>query len=360
MSVDRWTISKTSAWYAAQPWICGFNFLPSTAVNFLEMWHTDTFDAATIEQELQWASDIGFNALRTNLNFLVWKHDRNGFFQRLEWMLAIADRLGIKTVPCLFDDCGFGGAEPEYGRQPDPVPGVHNSRAIANPGRAAVNDRSRWHQFETYVRDVVRSFAADSRVLFWDLYNEPGNRMVFEADGYRVYETDTSGASLELMVDSFRWSRAELPSQPLTVGAWTTPVAGSQDTPYSTYIDRMALSLSDIVTFHAYSNVKNVRTFIYHLEAQSRPMICTEWMARGVGSRIDDQLAMFRQSGIGCFQWGLVAGRSQTKLPWPSDLVEAHGGMVDDGEWFQDLLRPSGDPYRGEETDKIGALVRQT
>ena len=183
--------------------------------------------------------------------------------------------------------------------------------------------------------------------------------MVFESGGFRLHEPDIGEASLRLMTDAFRWARSENPNQPLTTGAWTTHAAEGEDTPYSTEIDRTALSLSDVVTFHAYNDVDHVRGYIDHLSQHGRPMICTEWMARGVGSRIDDQLDLFRRSDVGCIQWGLVAGRTQTNLPWPAELVEAHGGRFDTAEWFQDLLKPDGDPYRADETATIANLMRQ-
>lgn len=355
--MDRWSKAEANAWWAARPWVCGFNFLPSTAVNFLEMWHPDTFDRATIERELGWASDIGFNAFRINLHYLVWKHDRDGLLERFDWIMDVARRLDIDTVPCLFDDCGFGGAEPVYGPQPDPVPGVHNSRAVASPGRARLLDHRERGGFEQYTRDLIRSFRTDRRILFWDLYNEPGNRMIFETTGSRVYEPDISDASLDLMRSSFDWCRSESPSQPATVAAWSTPTPGSGDEPYQTSIDRAALEQSDIVTFHAYWDTIHVRRFIDHLARHGRPVICTEWMARSVGSRIADQLDLFKQRGVGCFQWGLVQGRTQTNLPWPADLVEAHGGQDDRSIWFHDILDSSGRAYDPEETSKVKAVA---
>ena len=352
----RWSTEKAHAWWAEQPWICGFNFLPSTAVNFIEMWHRDTFDPDTIERELGWASEIGFNAFRTNLHYLVWKHDPKGLLERLDWIMGVAASKGMTTVPCLFDDCGFGGFEPEYGPQPDPVPGVHNSRAVASPGRKLVAEGTEWAGFERYVREIAAALKNDPRVLFLDLYNEPGNRMVFELSGSRVYEPDFTENSIRLMKSSFGWARSENPTFPLSVAAWATPAPGSADNPYQTEADQCALELSDIVTFHAYWDTRHVSGFIDFLGQQKRPMLCTEWMARPVGSRIEDQLGLFQSRKVGCFQWGLVQGRTQTYLPWPADLVEAHGGQADNSIWFHDLLRRSGEPYDPSETEKMREL----
>lgn len=355
--MSQWSKSDANAWHNARAWVCGFNFLPSSAVNFLEMWHPDTFDRDAIERELGWAAEIGFNAFRINLHYLIWKHDRDGLLDRLDWIMDVAHRLGIDTVPCLFDDCGFGGFEPEYGPQPDPVPDVHNSRAVASPGRALVASRDDLGGLEAYVRDVISVFRADKRVLFWDLYNEPGNLTIIEATGSRNYEPDFTKESIELMRSSFEWCRSADPEQPATVAAWKTPLPGSDDDPYQTEADQLALEMSDIVTFHAYWDAAHVRRFIDHLSDYQRPMICTEWMARSIRSLIADQLELFRSRQVGCFQWGLVQGRTQTYLPWPAEQVAAHGGHDDRSVWFHDLLDISGQPYDSSETATIKRLT---
>ncbi|WP_435259351.1 hypothetical protein ACSBLW_06155 [Thioclava sp. FR2] len=188
-------------------------------MNFIEMWHPESFDLPTIERELGWAAEIGMNAIRINLQYLGWLHDRDGTLDRLDRVMDVAARFGISTVPCLFDDCGFGGQAPVWGTQPDPIPGVHNSRAVASPGRRAVMDPSLRPSLQAYVRDIIGSFRSDNRVLFWDLYNEPGNLMEFHENGFSTFAEDLEPASLTLMRDSFDWARAETPKQPLTVGA---------------------------------------------------------------------------------------------------------------------------------------------
>jgi hypothetical protein len=355
--MERWTATDANAWWAARDWVCGFNFLPSTAVNFLEMWHPETFDLPTIERELGWAGEIGFNAIRVNLHSLVWQHDRDGLLDRFDALMGIAARSGIETVPCLFDDCGFGGAEPVWGPQPDPVPGIHNSRAVACPGRDTVVDPAARAMLQDYVRSIVGAFRSDDRVLFWDIYNEPGNRMEFASGGFSHYGGDLDTHALALMQDAFAWAREEAPEQPLTAAAWTTPLPEADAHPYQTEIDRAALLKSDIVTFHAYWKADRVARFIDYLSVLDRPMLCTEWMARAVDSRIEDQLQMFHDRDVGCFQWGLVKGRTQTDLPWPADLVHAHGGSADSSIWFHDLLHEDGRPYDPTEIDTIRNLT---
>lgn len=358
--MDRWTTAQAKDWWQGRRWVCGFNFLPSTAVNFIEMWHPDTFDMPTITRELGWAADIGFNAIRINLPFLGWVADRDGLLDRLDRVMTVGAELGIDTVPCLFDDCGFGGEEPIWGPQPEPLPNIHNSRAVASPGRAIVIAGDRNAELKRYVCDVVQTFRTDPRILFWDLYNEPGNGMEFGAVGNTYF----SGAAplhdpaLALMENCFGWARAQNPKQPLTVAAWTTPLPGDASHPYQTDIDRSALLHSDIVTFHAYWGRDRVEQFIDYLSVLDRPILCTEWMARAVDSRIGDQLELFQDRMVGCFQWGLVKGRTQTWLPWPADLVSAHGGDPDREIWFHDLLHEDGRPYDTREIETIRRLTQ--
>lgn len=355
--MERWTETEAREWWTARPWVCGCNFLPSTAVNFIEMWHGDSFDMPTIERELTWASEIGFNAIRVNLPFPGWQQDRDGLLDRLDRLMAAASARGIDTVPCLFDDCGFGGDEPVWGRQPDPLPGIHNSRAVASPGRAAVLDAGLRPALHAYVRDVIATFRTDPRILFWDLYNEPGNRMDFDKTAYSQFDAELEDRALSLMEESFQTARDVGPDAPLSVAAWTTPLPDSDAHPYQTEIDRSALLHSDIITFHAYWNRQRVAQFIDYLEVLDRPVLCTEWMARQIDSRISDQLALFHERNVGCFQWGLVKGRTQTWLPWPDDLVRAHGGQVDRSIWFHDLLDETGAPYDAREIETIRTLT---
>ena len=55
----QWTPAEASAWYAKQPWQVGSNFIPSDAINQLEMWQADTFNPALIDKERELARALG-------------------------------------------------------------------------------------------------------------------------------------------------------------------------------------------------------------------------------------------------------------------------------------------------------------
>ena len=357
---SRWTTAQANDWWQAQPWPVGCNFLPSSAVNFLEMWRAETFDRPTIARELDWAADIGMNAIRTNLHFLVWKHDRAGLLARFDWFVQTAAERGLSVMPVLFDDCGFGGAEPVWGPQPDPVAGIHNSRAVASPGRDAVMHRAQWPEFGVYLQDMITAHRDDARILAWDLYNEPGNRMVFsENGGFSEYDPALAAHSQALMAACFAWARAVGPSQPLTVAAWRTPKLGQDVPAFDDPIDRQAIALSDIVSFHAYCDLAHARKYLDQLAVHGRPVLITEWMARTIGSTITDQLPLYHDQRVGAYCWGLVKGRTQTDQPWPADLEALHGLVQAPGLWFHDLLWPDGRAYDPAELDVLAELSRR-
>jgi hypothetical protein len=74
---ERWPAAKARLWYQQQPWLVGCNYIPSTAINQLEMWQAETFDPKTIDRELGWAQDLGFTSTRVFLHDLPWKQDDN-------------------------------------------------------------------------------------------------------------------------------------------------------------------------------------------------------------------------------------------------------------------------------------------
>jgi hypothetical protein len=293
---QRWTEEKAWDWYKKQPWIVGCNFLPSTAVNDVEMWQAETFDPKTIDRELGMAEDLGLNSVRVFLNYVVWKADPGGFKKRFSQFLKIADKHGISVMPIFFDDCAFAGKEPKVGKQDDPVPGPHNSGWVPSPGKSRVLDSTCWPDLEKYVKDMVGSFRKDRRIIIWDLYNEPANDGMGEK-------------SRPLMEAVFAWAREMKPVQPLTVGAWSD---------FNAPIQRRMMELSDVISFHGYDNPSGMEGKIKICAEYGRPVICTEWLLRQGNNKIENILPMFHGRRIGCYNWGFVAGRTQTYFPWGS------------------------------------------
>jgi hypothetical protein len=335
LSRSRWAIEQANQWYARQPWLVGCNFIPSNAINQLEMWQADTFDPASIDRELGWAADLGFNTVRTFLHDLAWEADPSGFKQRINQFLDIASRHGIRPMLVIFDDCW--NSDPKIGPQPAPKPGIHNSGWVQSPGMTVTNQgASAWGRLETYVRDILGSFADDERILLWDLYNEPGN-------------SGNKEKSLPLVQAVFDWAREVNPSQPLTAGVWFDNEA----------LNQFQLAESDVITFHHYWEPEKLEREIRKLKTYGRPVICTEWMARTTGSLVNTNLPVFARENVGCFNWGLVAGKTNTIYQWKelSPAQESIDLEIGPKVWFHDLLSADGTPYDQTEIEVFKKLT---
>jgi len=336
----RWSVERARAWGADRPWLVGCNFIPSTAVNQLEMWQAETWDAATIERELGWAGELGFNCIRVYLHDLLWEQDSTGFLRRIDGFLEVAQTKGIGVIFVLFDDVWC--VEAKLGPQPPPHPGRHNSGWVQSPGlgalRAYCDDPAIPARLEDYVCGVVSRFAEDDRVLVWDLYNEPGGFPNPGAD-------PVDAACLPLLRDVFIWARAVSPSQPLTSGLWWNPLVK-----ISPAIAALQSAHSDIVSFHHYGPADDLEGLCERLRGETdRPLLCTEYLARDLHCRFETHLPIFREGGIGAVNWGLVSGKTQTIYPWWSWFDEEPAPEPD--PWFHDILRPDGSPFDEAETD---------
>jgi len=345
---SRWTEEQAWAWYDSLPWLIGTNFNPSTSINQLEFWQASTFDMPTIRRELQWSADLGMNMHRVYLHNLLWKQDSAGFLQRLDQYLEVADGMGIRTMFVLLDDVWH--PVPQLGPQPDPVPHVHNSGWVQAPGAEILGDSSQHDELEGYIKGILGHFAEDERVICWDLYNEPDNRA--EREGRKHLEVpDKHIYSLALLRKVFRWAREVNPSQPLTTGLWRGEIEHWGNPDSLPALDRYMVMNSDVISFHAYDgNLDRIRKKIAELENYGRPLLCTEYLARGGGNTFFNVLPLFKEKKIAAINWGLVSGKTNTIYPWSSWRET----FTQEPEvWHHDIFRSSGEPFDEEEIEYI-------
>ncbi len=345
----RWTAAEASAYMARQPYPVGGNFLPADAINQLQMWQAATWDPAEIDRELGWAQGIGMTTMRVFLHDLLWQQDAAGLTQRMDQFLAIAHKHGIKPVFVLFDSCW--DPQPKLGPQHPPIPGVHNSGWVQSPG-VALSDASQQGRFEAYVKGVVGHFAGDDRILAWDLWNEPDNG---GGGNYTTNLKDKVTLMDSMLPHVFAWARSVGPTQPLTSGVWQHD--RWDDPALLSPTESIQLSESDIISFHDYSWPEKFERRIVQLETLQRPILCTEYMARGAGSTFDESLPIAAKHHVGAINWGLVQGLSQTNLPWDSWKVPYTDR--EPAVWFHDVFYPDGKPYRQAEADEIRRLSAQ-
>jgi hypothetical protein len=335
-------------WYGEQSWLVGSNYIPNDAINQLEMWQAQSFDAKQIDKELGWAEDMGMNTMRVFLHDLVWQEDPTSFRQRIEKFLEISSSHHIKPLFVLFDSCW--DPNPRLGLQHPPIPGVHNSGWVQSPGAEGLKDPVQEGRLKAYVMGVIGAFANDSRVLGWDLWNEPSNS---NGGSYRQQEPKNKVQFVEALLPKvFSWARDSHPSQPLTTGVWDIDFENA--TPL-TKIQQIQLENSDVISFHNYGWPESLEKEILFLQKFNRPLICTEYMARSAGSTFDTVLPLAKKYKVGAINWGFVAGKTQTYYPWDS---WRHPYILDQPTvWFHEVLYPDGRPYRQAEVKLIRELT---
>ncbi len=355
---SRWTAEDARAWFAARPRPLGCNFLPSTAVNQLEMFQPDDYDRhrPVLVRELDWAAGAGLNSLRVFLHDLLWETDADGFFKRLDDFLDLCAARNIQPMLVFFDACHR--PEPQPGPQPPPTPGLHNPGWAQSPAVSTLTNPTQWGRLERYVTDVLRRHGTDPRILCWDLYNEPCN------GGFDGNSTKAT-ASARLVTEVFAWARAAGAAQPLTVCAWNAPrpLAPVNEDMLDAHgrallaAQRTAVEHSDVLSFHDYGGPDSVRTWVTELSTLGRPVLCTEYMARTTGSRFDNILPILNELNVGAYHWGWVAGKSQTWFPWGPA-----GDPAEPALWFHDVLRPDGSPFNAAEIEllRASAQLRRT
>ena len=326
---QRWSADAANHWYAQQPWLSGCNYIPSNAINQIEMWSADTWSPELINTELSWADELGFNTMRVFLSSLVYAHDPDGLKKRMDEFLGICDRYDILPMFVFLDDCW--DPESSYGPQRDPKPGIHNSGWVQDPSKARRADTTvLFSELKTYVTDIIRTFGRDNRILMWDLYNEPGN------SGYKE-------ESIPLVKNMFRWAREAAPSQPLTMGVWN---------PNFPALNALQLDNSDIISFHDYGKPEHMQQTIDTLKTLGRPLVCTEYMARTRGSLFTNVMPLLKENNVAAVNWGFVSGKTNTIFAWSTPLPDVAEPEI----WFHDIFRTDHTPFDPAEIEVIKRL----
>ncbi len=348
---SRWSEQKANGWYAQQPWLVGSNYIPKSAINELEMWQEATFDPDQIDRELGWAEAMGMNTMRVFLHDLLWQQDPAGFRKRIDRFLTIAARHHIRPLFVLFDSCW--DPLPQLGPQHAPIPGVHNSGWVQSPGAKALADPGQEPRLKAYVQGIVSAFAKDDRILGWDIWNEPGSDQAGNYPKTELRNNEKIARIAILLPQAFAWAREMNPVQPLTSGVYE--IDTSADESKVDELEQIQLRESDVITFHNYSWPESFKAEIAWLRRFHRPILCTEYMARSVGSTFDTILPLAKQERVAAINWGFVAGKTQTYYPWESwdhPYVKEQPPV-----WFHEVLRGDGTPYRQAEVDLIRRLT---
>ena len=371
---ERWTEEKAWEWFDKQPWLVGTNFISSSAINQLEFWQEETFDPELIDKELGLSASIGMNTHRVFLHDLLWQQDSIGFMSRIDKFLEISHKNGIKILFVFFDDVWH--PLPKLGKQPEPIPNVHNSGWVQSPGAKILYDSLSHYKLESYVKGVIGKFANDDRILGWDLYNEPGQKGIashniskeraielYKKIGIEINDSNYSKYNLNqidpkeikqkhtlsLLKKTVKWAREVNPSQPLTIGIYEWDIKWDNINNLSE-LNRFILNSSDIISFHSYGSKNEVVMRVKQLKNYRRPLLCTEYIAREYENTFQNVLPIYGDNKIGAYNWGLVSGKTNTIYPWKSwDSTYTSPPM----KWHHDIFYQNGEPFSTEETEFI-------
>lgn len=351
----RWSCEKAWAWYDARPWLRGCNYLPADCCNRVSMWQSFEFEKhlGTMDREFALAASIGFNTIRVIFEFEIWHLEKESFPGRFERVVQLAAKHGLSLAVCLANDCtipkkvwkpvqlgpqhydwGYHGGRksfPDSGRWPEP--GYYP--AFDDPGLI-----DEYFEMVTY---FVTKYASDPRIAVWDLYNEPG--MANRGD-----------VSVPNAKHLFEVARGCHPSQPLTADIWS-------NLDRLTAVEKTVLELSDIISYHTYSPYEDVVMALDRLRKLGRPIIVTEWLHRPQHNTVHEIFPLFFLNKIGCWNWGLVAGLSQTYELWNGIWDAQEAGRpwanIDYTKWQHDLFHPNYRPYDPQEIETIRRFCQQ-
>lgn len=355
---EPWTKERAWAWYNKQPWIRGCNYMPASCANRVDQWQELGSEErfAEMARELALAESIGFNTLRIIVElqgFGVWLEEHDGFMARFERCLSLMAKHKMRAIVVLGNDCMRPKQIwklPKPGPQPCDI-GYHGGRKLSQHGafpgqmgHSQVDDPELKPKFFAMCRELLEKYRTDDRILFWNLWNEPGNARRGEA-------------SVEPLKELFQLAWEIDPVQPLSADVWAGDYGVSSKS--KNQAQYWAGRLSDIISYHCYGDYERQVRVIRHLRHfYDRPLVNTEWLARIKHNDVFSAYPLYYLENVGCTCWGFVAGKYQTYEPWESmwralekDTPESR--TWDMTKWFHDLYRPSLRPYDPKEIELI-------
>ncbi len=268
-------------------WV-GSNYTPAYASNQVQMWHD--FRPDVIEKELAAAERYyGINTLRVYLHNMVYDAEKDLLLKRIEQFLEICRRHGIRPGFVFFDDC-WNHKGVTLSPQP-PVKGRHNGRWAAL--QDAERNEGNLPKFRAYVQDIVQAHRDDTRVLWWEVYNELNLNDPFSA---------------KVRQAAYGWAKACRPRQPV-LASW-------DDHPWTDIVDAHNYS-ADFAAWDRQADM-NLKKGTVFTEAGAR------WMApkpsNGEPCEVIHWLSRRKAAGRSLpgvyLCWELMAGNSNCRWYW--------------------------------------------
>lgn len=118
-------------------------------------------------------------------------------------------------------------------------------------------------------------------------------------------------------------------------------------------LNKFQVENSDVITYHSYEAPEKHQAAIDSLKKWNRPLVCTEYMARRNNSLFTNIMPLLKGNKVGAVNWGLVAGKTNTKYAWDEPIKDGSEPKL----WFHEIFRPDGTPYKQSEVDLIKSLT---
>ena len=286
----QWTKEQCDAWAEKYGPIIGINcpYPPCAAI--------------TQEEAIKLASELGFNSVR----WWPGGSTANEYINSVEQWAAWADKYGMTVAPV------FGFPQGYYSRS-------DKEQALA--------------ELEGVVRQVVRHFRNDDRIVLWDIWNEP-----------EMTDPEICKEQMEWIQQMVLWCREEGCTQPISSSIIWDAGIGSANPNDLTAIRNETEGMMDLHNFHNYTvqedHNRNVSVMVNRIaKINDNALVCTECLTRTNGSGVARTLTEFSKYGIHFYTWGLYSCDANWEVSWGRSTYYAWEPM------FHNLLYADGDPY---------------
>lgn len=259
-------------------------------------------DAVSQDEALQRAAQIGYNSVR-------WWPGGWNYIQSVEEYAKIADKHGMNCAPV------FGFTH---------VP----TSATDSAG------------MEKTVREIIRYFRGDERIIMWDIWNEP------------LMSGENCAKQMEWIRKIAQWCREEGCTQAITSSIlWDPEISAATENSY-TAVRRAAEKEMDLHNFHDYAmqegHSSNINYVINRFKKiDNRPLVCTECLTHTNGSGMAMSLSEYSKHKIGFYTWGLYACDPNWEVRWGRSAYYAYEPM------FHNILYAGGDPIDERELEYV-------
>ena len=251
---DFVTVDGNRLLYKGQPIkLKGVNFYPKDQP-WAYMW--TQWDGEAAKRDLSRARELGVNAIRILVPYSPstgWTEKDTGevdpvYLNELRQMVQIAGEMDMKVIVALFD--------------------------FYDPGKETLSPAEAERRNKLYIEAIVGAFAADDRVLAWDIHNEPDQYASWrDNDKQREFIAWMAHVAVEI--------RRLDPNHPLTIGMSLYDSLFIADNSGPPYPDEPArglspADLSDFLSFHSY-NAGNIDWQIEYIKLHSnKPIVLQE------------------------------------------------------------------------------------